>query len=66
MTVKKLLNMKYSVCSNIDISSKKFEQKTLVIHTAVTPFLWNPILDKNDKISGVVDLKVPYLGVLGG
>ena len=48
----KLLNMKYSVCSNIDISSKKFEQKTLVIHTAVTPFLWNPILDKNDKISG--------------
>jgi len=48
----KLLNIKYSICSNLDISSKKFEQKTLVIHTGKVPFIWTPILDKNNKISG--------------
>jgi glycosyltransferase involved in cell wall biosynthesis len=48
----KLLNIKYSICSNLDISCKKFEQKTLVIHTAKIDFIWTPILNKNNKISG--------------
>lgn len=51
-TDQKLLNMKYSVCSGLDKSSIRFQQKTLVIHTAKVPFIWNPILHKNNKISG--------------
>lgn len=48
----KLLNMKYSVCYGLDKSSIRFQQKTLVIHTGDLSFIWNPILHKNNKISG--------------
>jgi len=48
----KLLNIKYSICDNLNISSKKLAPKTLVIHTGNTPFFWNPSPNSDKTISG--------------
>ena len=47
----KLLNMKYSICDNLDISSTRLSPKTLVIHTGITTFTWDPI-NPSSKVSG--------------
>jgi len=48
----KLLNMKYAVCDNLDKSSIRLSEKTLVIHTSNVPFTWTPVLGKDKNISG--------------
>jgi len=48
----KLLNIKYSICDNLNISSTKISPKTLVIHTGNTPFTWNPSPNSDKVISG--------------
>jgi len=48
----KLLNIKYSICDNLNISSKKLAPKILVIHTGNIPFVWNPSPNSDRTISG--------------
>lgn len=48
----KLLNIKYSICDNLNISSKKLAPKTLVIHTGTMLFTWNPSPNSDKVISG--------------
>ena len=48
----KLLNMKYAICDNLDISHKRLAQKVMVIHTGYVPFTWNPVPGASTKISG--------------
>ena len=49
VTDQRLLNMKYSICDNVDISRTILSDKTLVIN-ACTNFTWNP--RTHHKISG--------------
>lgn len=48
----KLLNMKYAVCDNLNKSHNRIAPKTLVIHTGLVPFTWNPKPGVDRKISG--------------